>query len=219
MLEQYKNQSIDEKGSLEVSRELPQLFKRRRTIRKFSSHKPSQELIENAISVGKLSPSGANRQPWHFCLVSSQELKENMRRLAEEEEYRFYVENPNKRWLNDLKHLHTNEEKAFLTEAPYLIVIFYSHFDYCQESQEKQTNYYAKESVGIATGMLISALHLSGLSTLTYTPKRMLFLNKLLFRPEFERPFMVLGVGYPDDETQVPVLSKKSLNQVMTIFK
>lgn len=216
MLQPYKAPNYDELAALKISRELTKIFTRRRTIRQFSLEKPDRELIENAVDVARLSPSGANKQPWTFAIIESPEIKNEIRTLSEIEEQRFYIEKPNKKWIEDLKHLHTNGEKEFLTQAPYLIVIFYSHFSW--QEKEKSTNYYAKESAGIATGMLISALHMCGLSTLTYTPKRMQFLTTLLDRPAEERPFMLLGVGKPNQEATVPTISKKSLQEVMKIY-
>lgn len=217
MLEPYSIPKYNEEYALQISRNLTHIFSRRRTIRHFSEEKPDLEILTNAIDVARLSPSGANKQPWSFALIESQDLKQEIRRLSEVEEHRFYVEKPNQKWIQDLKHIHCKKEKDFITQCPYLIVIFFRHFDN-EENGEKSTNYYAKESAGIATGMLISALHMSGLSSLTYTPKRMQFLSKLLNRPENERPFMVLGVGKPHPQAEVPVLSKKSLEEVIEIY-
>lgn len=217
MLEPYKTPTFNEAEALDISRNLTQIFTRRRTIRQFSSQRPEREIVENAIDVARLSPSGANKQPWTFALIENSDIKETIRELSELEEHRFYVEKPNKKWIKDLSHIHPKKEKEFLTKAPYLIVIFYRHFD-LEEDGEKSTNYYAKESAGIATGMLISALHMCGLSTLTYTPKRMQFLTELLNRPQNERPFMLLGVGKPCPMAEVPVLTKKSINSVLKTY-
>ncbi len=217
MLESYQTPKFKESQLLEVSRELVPIFKRRRTIRHFSDFKPNREIIMNAIQVAGLAPSGANKQPWSFVIIEKNELKKHLRDLAEKEEYRFYVEKPNKQWIKDLSHLHCNVEKEFMTQAPYLIAIFYRHFE-IDEVGEKSTNYYAKESAGIATGMLISALHLSGLSTLTYTPKRMTFLANELGRPAHERTFMLLAAGLPHEKAQVPVITKKSLQEICDTY-
>lgn len=214
---QYKTPKFNEEESLNVSRELTKIFTRRRTIRNFSKDTPPREIVENAIDVARLSPSGANKQPWTFALIENIDVKKSIRELSEIEEHRFYVEKPNKKWVKDLEHIHPKKEKDFLTKAPYLIVIFYRHFD-LEDDGEKSTNYYAKESAGIATGMLISALHMCGLSTLTYTPKRMQFLTQLLKRPENERPFMLLGVGKPCPMATIPVLSKKSIDDVLKTY-
>jgi len=217
MLAPFEKPKFCNNRALEISRDLAKIFTKRRTIRQFSPEKPDREIIENAIDVARLAPSGANRQPWSFALIEGMDLKQEIRKLSEKEEYLFYVEKPNKKWIKDLEHLHPNKEKEFLTEAPYLIVIFYSHFD-IDELGEKCTNYYAKESVGIATGMLISALHLAGLSVLTYTPKRMQFLSRLLGKEVNERPFMLLGVGHPTETAEVPVITKKALEDILTTY-
>ncbi len=220
MLQDYQKQNFQEEDSINISRDLAQVFKRRRTIRQFSGVVPSVEIIKNALDVARLAPSGANKQPWSFCLIQKSELKAQIRELAEKEEYNFYHTRPNEKWLNDLSHLHTNQEKTFLTDAPYLVVILYKSIDLSDMDQDgARINYFAKESTGIATGMLISALHMSGLSTLTYTPTRMQFLPKLLDRPQEERAFMVLGVGLPKDDAQVPRISKKSLDSVLSIYE
>lgn len=216
MLETYKKQKYCSVKSIEVSRELTQIFSRRRTIRHFSPEIPPLEVVMNAVDVARLAPSGANRQPWNFTVVNCQETKSGIRELAEKEERDFYINRPNEQWINDLKHLHTDEDKTFLEHVPYLIVIFHSHFDIVDGV--KETNYYAKESAGIATGFLISALHMSGLSTLTYTPKRMNFLTEFLGRPTHERPFMILATGLPAEGCEVPVISKKSLEDVCSIY-
>ncbi|MBK26834.1 MAG: nitroreductase family protein [Halobacteriovorax sp.] len=214
----FKAALFNEAESLEISRKLAEIFKYRRTIREFSPEKPNRELIHNAIKVAGLAPSGANKQPWSFCVIENPELKSKIRKLSEIEERRFYVEKPNKKWLRDLKHLNLDAKKEFITTVPYLIAVFYRHFD-LEEGEEKSTNYYAKESAGIATGMLISALHLSGLNCLTYTPKRMQFLGTLLDRPSEERPFMVLGVGLPHEDAMVPIITKKQLDQVLHSYQ
>lgn len=216
MLEKYVAQKFQSETSLEISRDLLYTHKKRRTIRQFSQVAPPREVIENAISVAASAPSGANRQPWHFSLIQNPESKKTIRTLAEKEELDFYKLKPNKQWVEDLKHLHTNEIKSFITEAPYLISIFYRHID--REGDGFKKNYYAKESVGIATGMLISALHLSGLSTLTYTPKRMQFLTEFCQRPNDERPFLLLAVGLPKEDVEVPQISKKSLYDILSIW-
>lgn len=216
MLEKYHIQNFQADSSLEISRDLLYAHKKRRTIRRFSEEVPPREIIENAISVAASAPSGANRQPWHFSLIQNPESKVALRVLAEKEELDFYRLKPNQQWLKDLQHLHTDENKEFITEAPYLISIFYRHID--REGDGFKKNYYAKESVGIATGMLISALHLSGLSTLTYTPKRMQFLTQFCQRPNDERPFLLLAVGLPKEGVEVPKISKKSLFDILSIW-
>ncbi len=218
MLRTFNRPPFQEEHSHQISQELVSIFEKRRTIREFSQQKPASNIIKNAIKVASLAPSGANAQPWDFALIENKALKEEIRRLSEIEENQFYHSNPNEKWINDLKHLHTDEKKQFLTDAPYLIVIFYSHFHLDQNAQKK-THYYAKESVGLATGMLLSALHLSGLNTLTYTPKRMQFLNPLLDKPKTQRAFMIIATGLASDEARVPLINKKTIDEVVSYYK
>ena len=217
MLERYVPPTFDSEQALEVSRALLYVHRKRRTIRHFSSEVPDREILENAIGVAATAPSGANRQPWSFTLIQNPEAKKEIRSKAEREELDFYKLRPNKQWLKDLEHLHTNEEKAFLEQAPYLIVIFYSHLNRIDAGIEK--HYYAKESAGIATGMLISALHLSGMTTLTYTPKRMQFLSEFCGKSKDEKPFLLLAVGHPHPEAQVPRITKKSLHDILQTWE
>ena len=162
------------------------------------------------------APSGANKQPWSIAFIKDQDLRKKIRTLSEREEKQFY-ENPKQiRWQDDLKHLHTDATKDFLTEASHLLVIFGRNFE--TNDWGTSPNYYVKESVGIMTGFLLSALHLSGLHTLTYTPSKMKFLNEVLDRPRNERPFLVIAAGLAHPEAKVPVIEKKPLEQVMTIY-
>ncbi len=218
MLEAFNRPQFDNDEKTKLSEDIVNIFQKRRTIRQYSSQRPSRSIIENAIKVASLAPSGANCQPWNFCIIENQELKTYIRSFCENEEGHFYNTNPNEKWVNDLKHLHTNEEKPFLTQAPYLIVIFYSHYS-LNDAGEKKTHYYAKESVGLASGMLLSALHLSGLNTLTYTPKRMQFLGTILDRPKSERPFMIIATGIAAQNATVPTIQKKTIQQITQYYK
>jgi iodotyrosine deiodinase len=190
---------------------------RRRTVRQFSSRPVPQEVIEDCLSVARSAPSGANKQPWHFVVVSNAEIKSKIRAAAEEEERRFYNGRAPQEWLDALAPLGTDENKPYLEAAPYLIVIFGEHYEVTADGR-KLKNYYVTESVGIATGMLISAIHLAGLVTLTHTPSPMGFLNQILGRPVQEKPFLVLVVGYPDGEACVPDISKKSSKESVTFL-
>ena len=190
---------------------------RRRTIRQFSSRAVSREVIEDCLCVARSAPSGANKQPWHFVVVSDAEVKNRIRAAAEEEELRFYHERAPKEWLEALAPLGTDESKPYLETAPFLIVIFAQHYEILTDGR-KMKNYYATESVGIATGMLISAIHMAGLVTLTHTPSPMGFLNQVLGRPVQEKPFLILVVGYPDGEACVPDISKKSAEECLTFM-
>ncbi len=194
-----------------------QEMKRRRTIRDFSDRPVPEEVIQNAIRVAGTAPNGANLQPWHFVVVSNREIKKKIREAAEEEERAFYRQRATKEWLQALEHLGTDENKPFLEMAPYLIVVFLKKFTF-DDNDNKIKNYYPLESVGIATGMLITALHLSGLVTLTHTPSPMGFLNKVLDRPSNEKPFLILVAGYPAKDAKVPKISKYDLEDIATFL-
>ena len=194
-----------------------QEMKRRRTIRDFSDRPVPEEVIENAIRVAGTAPNGANLQPWHFVVVSNREIKKKIREAAEEEERAFYSQRATKEWLQALEHLGTDENKPFLEMAPYLIVVFLKKFTF-DDNDNKIKNYYPLESVGIATGMLITALHLSGLVTLTHTPSPMGFLNKVLDRPSNEKPFLILVAGYPAKDAKVPKISRYDLEDIATFL-
>jgi nitroreductase len=190
-------------------------MKRRRTVREFSDRPVPVEVIKNAISAAGTAPSGANQQPWHFAVVSNPETKRAIREAAEKEERAFYQGRAPDEWLKALRKLGTDENKQFLETAPFLIAVFLKKTG-VDEKGNVIKNYYTAESVGIATGMLITALHLSGLATLTHTPSPMKFLNKILQRPDSERPFLILVTGYPSSEARVPIISKYELDQIAT---
>lgn len=199
------------------SRSLYEEMKRRRSVRDFSDRPVPAEIIENAVRIAGTAPNGANLQPWHFVIVSSKSIKRKIREAAESEERKFYQERATEAWLNTLEHLGTDENKAFLETAPYLIVIFQKKYTRDIEGRI-QKNYYVSESVGIATGMLITALHLSGLATLTHTPSPMGFLSKILKRPANEKPFLILVAGYPARGALVPQISKYDFSQISTVW-
>lgn len=190
---------------------LAQLLKRR-TVRDFSSEKIPTEVLHNCIHIAGRAPSGANQQPWHFSIIQSNEVKKQIREAAEEEERAFYSERAPKDWLAALSHLGTNADKPYLETAPALIAIFQKSKVYT-ESDELTKTYYPKESVGLATGFLISALHLCGLASLTHTPSPMNFLNNILDRPSHEKPFLLLVVGYPAEACEVPLITKQELEE------
>ena len=189
----------------------------RRSIRDFSDKSVPRYVIENCIRTASSAPSGAHKQPWTFCVVESAELKSKIRDAAEEEEKKSYGGRMSEEWINDLKPLGTNHSKPFLEIAPYLIIVFKKPYD-LNEKGEKIQNYYVNESVGIACGMLITAIHQAGLVTLTHTPSPMNFLTKLLERPSNERAFLLLPVGYPDNEAYVPDIERKSLEDVSKFY-
>jgi len=187
--------------------------RRRRTVRDFSDRSVPREVIDKCILAAGTAPNGANLQPWHFAVVSSQEVKSAIRKAAEEEEREFYNNRAPDEWLDVLAPLGTDEHKPFLEIAPHLIVIFAKSHEVDSDGNRTK-KYYANESVGIATGMLITALHHCGLATLTHTPSPMKFLNQILDRPANERAFVVLVVGYPADDAVVPSITKKSLEEI-----
>ena len=194
------------------------LIKKRRSIRDFSLKNIDDGIIKNAIKSAGTAPNGANLQPWHFVVIKNRKIKKEIRKAAEKEEKKFYKKVAPIEWLKALEPLGTNSKKEFLEEAPVLIVVFEKKFSLKKNTKIK--NYYVKESVGIATGILISALHYAGLSMLTHTPSPMTFLNKILERPKNEKPFVLLVVGFPKLNCRVPKFAsqKKSLDQISTWF-
>ena len=192
-------------------------IKRRRTVRDFSDKSVPREIIENCILAAGTAPNGANLQPWYFVVISNPEIKRKIRIAAEEEEKEFYSKRAPKEWLDTLEPLGTNENKPFLEIAPYLIAIFSKSYEVLPDgNQVKQ--YYAIESTGIATGMLITAIHNAGLASLTHTPSPMNFLNEILDRPKNERPFLLLVIGYPAADAKVPDIKKKSLQEIASFI-
>lgn len=192
-------------------------MQRRRTIRTFSSRSVPRDIIEECLRAAGTAPNGANMQPWQFVVVSDPDVKKQIREGAEKEEREFYERRASEEWLEALAPLGTDWQKPFLEDAPYLIVIFGLSNTILPDG-EKRKNYYVTESVGIATGILIAALHHAGLASLTHTPSPMAFLNKILKRPVNERPFLVLVVGYPAESTTVPDISKKALDEIATFI-
>jgi len=185
---------------------------RRRTVREFSERPVPRDIIETALKTANTAPSGANLQPWHFCVVSGAATKKKIREAAEVEEREFYEHRASQEWLEALAPLGTDDQKPFLETAPYLIAVFLQKFAELPDGR-KVKHYYPAESTGLATGMLIAALHRAGLATLTHTPSPMKFLNEILGRPKSERPFLLLVVGYPADDARVPDISRKELDE------
>jgi nitroreductase len=193
-------------------------LRKRRTVRDFSDRPVPREIVEQCLLTAGTAPSGANQQPWHFVVVADSGLKKRIREAAEAEERAFYGGRAPDEWLEALSHLGTDEHKPFLERAPYLIVIFaQSHGVRPDGSRFK--HYYVTESVGIATGMLIAAIHNAGLVSLTHTPSPMGFLNEILGRPSHERPFLILVVGYPEKGACVPRITKKELPEIATFIE
>ncbi|MCH2357423.1 MAG: nitroreductase family protein [Pseudomonadales bacterium] len=194
------------------------LMQARRTVRDFSDKPVSRQVIEDCLITAGSAPSGANRQPWHFAVVSDPAIKQQIRERAEEEEEKFYNDRAPQDWLDVLAPLGTDDSKPFLQRAPFLIVIFSQKFGF-DAAGDKQKNYYFTESVGIATGLLIAAFHNAGLATLTHTPSPMKFLNEILARPSYEKAYLILVVGYPETDARVPDISRKSLSEIASFHE
>ncbi|MEO6050125.1 MAG: nitroreductase family protein [Pyrinomonadaceae bacterium] len=200
---------------MRLADEFYELLKLRRTVRDYSDRDVPFGLIETAIATAGTAPSGANLQPWRFVVVKDAEVKRKIREAAEKEEYESYHNRMSEKWLRRLTPLGTNEHKPFLEIAPYLIVVF--RINSFVEDGETEPTYYSQESVGIAVGMLLAALHNMGLATLTHTPSPMKFLQEILDRPKSEIPFVLIPVGYPAEGALVPDITRKKLDDIMTV--
>ncbi len=212
---------IDEGEMLVKSSLYLEQMKTRRSVREFSDRPVPFEVIKNVVMTAASAPSGANKQPWTFVIVKDPDIKRQIRLAAEKEEKEFYDHRAPEEWLEDLDSLGTDWHKPFLESAPYLIVVFKKLYDVEkteETSPEHRKNYYVNESVGIASGFLLTAIHNAGLVALTHTPSPMGFLSEILSRPVNEKPFLLIPVGYPEDNTQVPVLKKKSFEEVTQVF-
>lgn len=190
----------------------------RRTVRDFSTEPVPLALIEQAVATAATAPSGANMQPWRFVVVRDAEIKRRIREAAEAEERESYERRMPAAWLRRLAQLGTDWHKPFLEIAPYLIVVFRVDYEFDPETNEREPTYYAAESVGISVGLLLAALHNMGLATLTHTPSPMKFLSEILNRPKNERAFVLIPVGYPAEDVQVPDIERKPLDQIMQII-
>ncbi len=199
-------------------REFYELMNTRRTVRDFSPDPVPQKIIEWAIRAGGTAPSGANKQPWTFVAINDPALKARIRVAAEKEEKAFYAGKAGKEWLRDLEHLGTDEHKPFLQTAPWLIVVFQHNYELDPDTGKRRKNYYIQESVGLASGLLIAALHHAGLATLTHTPSPMGFLRDLLQRPKNERAVMIVVAGYPAHNAMVPNITRKAIEDI-AVFK
>ncbi|MEO9966726.1 MAG: nitroreductase family protein [Reichenbachiella sp.] len=215
--EEYHPDRYEEAEMIQRSKDHYQWIDRRRTVREISDRPVPKEVIENIIMSASTAPSGAHKQPWTFCVVSNDVIKGKIRAAAEEEERESYANRMSDRWLDDLKPIGTDDVKPFIEKAPYLIVVFKRVFERDEEGK-KHNNYYVNESVGIASGFLISAIHNAGLVTLTHTPSPMNFLQNILDRPDNERPFLLLPVGYAEEEVYVPRLTRKSLDEAAVFY-
>jgi len=189
----------------------------RRSVRDFSRDDFPIDIIKNCIKSASTAPSGANKQPWHFVIVKDPIIKRKIRKAAEIEEKEFYGGRAPKEWLDDLNQFGTDWNKPFLEEAPYLIVVFSKKFDINDDGTNTK-NYYVSESVGIASGLLLTALHNAGLVTLTHTPSPMAFLSDILNRPPSDKPYLIIPVGFPSENAEVPNIKKKTFKEICTIL-
>ena len=197
-------------------RDYHQELDRRRSVRHFSSQPVPRSVIEGCLRAAGTAPSGAHRQPWHFVAVSDPAVKRRIREGAEQEEHEFYTRRASADWLRDLRAVGTDEHKPFLEIAPWLIVVFKLMKDDVEDGASDQV-YYVNESVGIAAGLLLAAAHQAGLVTLTHTPSPMKFLAQILNRPDYERPYLLIPVGYPAEDCVVPDLERKKLEEIMIV--
>ncbi len=211
----FKHNRLTEKESLIKGKDFYELMNQRRSIRFFSDERFDIKLIVNAIRAAGTAPSGANKQPWRFVIVQSSGIKKEIRIAAEKEERESYEKRMPQSWLDDLAPLGTDWHKEFLETAPYLIVVF--KIDFIKTEAGLKKHYYVNESVGIATGILIAALQNIGLATLTHTPSPMNFLQRILNRPQNEKPYLLIPVGYPSVDAVVPDIKRKSLDEIMTV--
>lgn len=212
----YEHQSVNEETMIGASSDFYEFMNKRRSVREFSGKTFPSAIIEKIIMTASTAPSGAHKQPWTFCVVSDPAIKKQIREAAEKEEYENYHGRMNKEWLDDLSYLGTDWRKPFIETAPYLILVFRKLYDISPEGKKKQ-NYYVNESVGIACGFLLAAIHNAGLCALTHTPSPMGFMSKILGRPENERPFLLIPVGYPAENCEVPLLRRKSYDEITQI--
>lgn len=207
----------EEQQMIDNSKDFLRMMQSRRSVRDFSDRPVPEEIVVNAIKTAATAPSGANKQPWHFALIKDAAIKKQIRIEAEAEERAFYEERATDEWLKDLEPLGTDAQKPFLETAPYLIPVFLQKFTIDNDG-ERHKHYYTAESVGIACGFLLAALHQAGLATLTHTPSPMKFLNKICSRPDYERPFMLIVTGYPAENALVPDIDKHPLDAILSRF-
>ncbi len=214
----YTQDSISEKEMIERSKSFYEKVDKRRSVRDFSDEPVSKEVMENIIMAASTAPSGAHKQPWTFCLISNASLKSKLRELAEEEEKKSYGGRMSDEWLKDLAPLGTDWVKEFIDIAPWIVVIMKRAYEF-NEDGSKHNNYYVTESVGLAAGFFLLAVQNAGLVALTHTPSPMNFISKALNRPENERPFLLIPVGHPAKNAEVPSLTRKSKEEVIHYYE
>lgn len=208
--------ALSEAEMLKNSEDYYNLMDRRRSVREFSDKDVPREIMENIIKTAGTAPSGAHKQPWAFCLIRDPDIKKQIRKAAELEEKENYSGRMSKRWIQDLNPFRTDWNKPFIEVVPWIIVVFKQVYE--KREGEKHNNYYVNESVGIATGMLLSAIHNAGLVSLTHTPSPMNFLARIMKRPESERAFLLIPVGYPKEDAEVPDIKRKELKEIISYF-
>ncbi|MEL6696075.1 MAG: nitroreductase family protein [Bacteroidota bacterium] len=213
----YKIPTYTGEEMLEISQAFHQKMDTRRSLRMFSDRPVPKSVIEQLIMTASSAPSGAHKQPWTFCAISDPKVKSIIREAAEKEEYENYHGRMSDRWIDDLQAFGTDWHKPFLETVPWIIVVFKKAYDL--EEGQKKNNYYVNESVGLATGFLLTAIHQVGLVALTHTPSPMNFLTKILDRPENERPFLLIPVGYPAEDAEVPNIERKALEEVAVFYE
>lgn len=213
----YSNDAFTPEEMMNRSRDFYEQMNRRRSVRAFSDKPVPRELIEQVIMTASTAPSGAHKQPWTFCVVSDPQIKKKIRTEAEAEEYESYNGRMPGEWLDDLRPLQTDWHKEFLETAPWLIVLFRRSYEK-DKNGRKHPNYYVSESCGIACGFLLAAIHHAGLAALTHTPSPMNFLGEILERPENEKPFLLIPVGFPAEDCWVPDLKRKSLEDIAVFY-
>jgi iodotyrosine deiodinase len=214
----YKHENLDAVQTAQRAAKLRAKYNTRRTVRDYSDQPVPKSVIEDILMAASTAPSGANKQPWTFCAISNAEIKSKIREAAEKEEHENYHGRMPDSWLEDLAHLGTDEKKPFLEIAPWIIVVFRRIYERGDQG-EKRNNYYVSESVGLASGLLLTAIHNAGLASLTHTPSPMNFLCKVLGRPENEKPFLLIPVGYPAEDATVPDISRKSAEDVIVWYE
>jgi iodotyrosine deiodinase len=214
----YEQVEFNETEMRDRSKQFYEFMDKRRSVREFKDQDVPREIIENIVMTASSAPSGAHKQPWTFCIIRSSALKSKLRSLAEEEEKRNYESRMSDRWLKDLAPLGTDDVKEFIDIAPWIIVVMKKSFGFDEDGSKSQ-NYYVNESVGIACGFLIAAIHQAGLVTLTHTPSPMNFIAKALERPENEKPYLLLPIGHAADDCQVPDIHRKAFEAVAIYFE
>lgn len=213
----FSRETYSEQEMIERSQAFYEWADTRRSVRDFSDKPVPKEVMENILMTASTAPSGAHKQPWTFCLISNETLKSKLRELAEEEEKKSYGGRMSEEWLEDLAPLGTDWQKEFIDIAPWIVIVMKRAYE-VQKDGSKRQNYYVSESVGLASGFLLAAVHHAGLVALTHTPSPMNFIAKALNRPENERPFLLIPVGYPSETAQVPDLSRKTKAQVIEYY-